>query len=62
MKSVCALPNCPNLVEGGGPHSYCQDHLGDGAILDMLENLCGYVDQAVGQLDRIARRLEADNG
>jgi hypothetical protein len=56
-KTICAAPGCPNVALG--PHTnrgYCDDHA-TAAIVDVLEDIAGYLDQLVRQADRLRGHL-----
>ena len=56
--TVCALHGCPNAVPDlPHHHGYCEAHA-DQAILEKLDDLGGYLDQIVSQLDRLNRNYE----
>jgi hypothetical protein len=53
--TVCALHGCPNRA-GETNAEYCQEHLGAGAIVDAIADLGGSLTRIEGLLDRATRR------
>ena len=56
--TVCSIPQCSNTFMSIGRSGYCTEHIGDGAVIDAMENLGDRLEHLADQVKRVARILE----